>query len=222
MSSAHIGIVEDDADVRRLLGEALRTAGHRVTAARNGREAVELMRSPGSVDALILDIGLPDADGRDVLQALRAAGQQAPALFLTAYDAVPERIAGLRAGADDYVVKPFAIGELLARVDVLLRHAQAAAPAPADLLLDPTSFAVRGSAGEQRLTPTEFRLLAVLAAQPGTVVRRAALVAAGWPDGAIVTDNTLDSFVRRVRSKLAQADAEKQVETVRGVGYVLR
>ncbi|MCW2830695.1 MAG: DNA-binding response regulator, partial [Aeromicrobium sp.] len=118
---ALVGICEDDADVRRVLTDALKMGGHRVVIARNGREAVENLGRDSGVEVLILDIGLPDADGRDVCQALRANGQHAPALFLTASDAVHDRVSGFHAGGDDYVVKPFAISEVLVRVESLAR-----------------------------------------------------------------------------------------------------
>ena len=146
---------------------------------------------------MVLDIGLPDADGRDVCQALRARGVMAPVLFLTARDGLSDLISGFHAGADDYLTKPFALAELLARIGVLARRAAnqtPEAPGPG-LLLDPGTHGLLGADGTTPLTPTEFRLLAELAAHSGSVVRRAALIQAGWPDGAIVSDNTLDAYV---------------------------
>jgi two-component system response regulator MprA len=187
-----------------------------------GRDAVRRF-AEAPPDVMVLDIGLPDADGRDVCQALRARGVASPVLFLTARDAVPDRISGFTAGGDDYLTKPFALGELVVRVRALLRRSPAgAARRTPDVLLDPAAHAV--AAGDRRvgLTPTEFRLLAALAARPGEVLRRAELVAAAWPYGAIVHDNTLDAYVARIRRKLRDVGASRALETVRGVGYVLR
>ncbi|MBZ5734061.1 response regulator transcription factor [Nocardioides sp. TRM66260-LWL] len=215
---ASIGVCEDDPAIRSVLAEALGGAGHEVTMAHTAGEALRLFGPDARLDALVLDIGLPDADGRDLCQALRGNGQPAPVLFLTALDALHDRLAGFSAGADDYLVKPFAIKELLARLEVLVRRPRVDAPG-GDLVLDPARHAlVRGEA-VVTLSPTEFRLLASLLSRAGEVVRRAALVAAAWPDGAIVNDNTLDSYVRRVRVKLGDVGSDAVVTTVRGVGY---
>jgi two-component system response regulator MprA len=175
-------------------------------------------------DLLVLDIGLPDADGRDVCQALRARGVSSPVLFLTARDAVTDRISGFSAGGDDYLTKPFAVGELLARVKALIRRTPADPPAGAapSVSLDPAAHAVAFGSESEPLTPTEFRLLAALAGRPGTVLRRTELIAAAWPDGALVHDNTLDAYIARIRRKLRLVGAPEAVETHRGVGYVLR
>ena len=145
-----------------------------------------------------------------------------PVLFLTARDALTDRLSGFHAGGDDYLTKPFALAELLVRVDALVRRgASAPEPSPAGLTLDPAAHAVIHDGERVALTPTEFRLLAALAARPGAVVRRRALVAAGWPDGAIVSENTLDAYLARIRRKLRTAGAPAAVETARGVGYLL-
>jgi two-component system response regulator MprA len=157
-----------------------------------------------------------------VCHALRAAGQHAPVLFLTALDAVHDRISGFHAGGDDYVGKPFSIGEVLVRIEALLRRTRPEPQEVTGLMLDPERFSVRTSTGEEKLTPTEFRLLAALAARPGAVVRRRAAVAAGWPDGAIVNENTIDSYVRRLRVKLEAVGSPVELRTVRGVGFVLQ
>lgn len=219
---ATAGVCEDDTSVRRVLTDALRFAGYEVTAAHTGHEALRLFATPGSVDVIVMDVGLPDSDGRDVCQALRAQGQHAPVLFLTALDAVHERVAGFASGGDDYVAKPFAISEVLARLQALQKRTRPQPAVSSELTLDPARFAVRAGAGEQPLTPTEYRLLAVLASEPGVVVRRRQAIAAAWPDGAIVHDNTLDSYIRRIRVKLAAIEAPVEVRTVRGVGYVLQ
>jgi two-component system OmpR family response regulator len=217
-----VGICEDDPAVRRVLTEALKLHGHDVVIARNGHEAVNNLTTASEIEVLIIDIGLPDADGRDVCQALRAAGQQAPVLFLTALDAVHDRIAGFNAGGDDYVAKPFAIAEILVRIEALARRRRPLPLTGSGLELDPSRHAVRHGDREERLTPTEFRFLASLAAQPGVVVRRRAAVAAAWPDGAMVNENTIDSYVRRLRVKLAAIESPLALETVRGVGFVLQ
>ncbi|MGA8987391.1 response regulator transcription factor [Aeromicrobium sp.] len=219
---AVVGICEDDPDVRRVLTDALKMNGHDVVIARNGREAVDNLGPRSGVEVLILDIGLPDADGRDVCQALRADGQHAPALFLTALDAVHDRVSGFHAGGDDYVVKPFAISEVLVRVDALRRRNRPEQESVRGLGLNPDRMSVQVEHREAALTPTEFRLLAAIAADPGGIVRRRAAVAAAWPDGAIVNENTIDSYIRRLRVKLASIDSPAELVTVRGVGFTLR
>jgi two-component system response regulator MprA len=217
-----VGICEDDPAVRRVLTDALKMNGHDVVIARNGREAVDNLGVRSGVEVLILDVGLPDADGRDVCQALRAGGQHAPVLFLTALDAVHDRVAGFHAGGDDYVVKPFAISEVLVRVDALRRRSRPEPVSISGLTLHPDRLSVDADGRETTLTPTEFRLLAAIAAEPGTVTRRRAAVAAAWPDGAIVNENTIDSYVRRLRVKLASIDSPVELTTIRGVGFSLR
>lgn len=219
---ATAGICEDDDELRGVVRGALERDGFAVRATASGSEAVRsFTESP--LDVLVLDVGLPDADGRDVCQALRARGIVTPVLFLTARDGLPDRLSGFHAGGDDYLTKPFALAELLVRVHALLRRAPPPASATiAGLELDPAAHALICAAGRVALTPTEFRLLAVLVARPGEVIRRAALVAAGWPEGAIVHDNTLDAYVARIRRKLHEAGAPSAIDTARGVGYVLR
>ena len=217
-----IGILEDDQDVRRVLTTAFKMAGHEVVIARNGREALRNLAVTAELDALVIDIGLPDSDGRDVCLALRADGQQAPVLFLTALDGVHDRVSGFHAGGDDYVAKPFALAEVLVRIDALMRRSRPAPTSVTGLHLDPDRYSVRHGDLEAALTPTEFRMLAAIAAQPGSVVRRRAVVAAGWPDGAVVHENTIDSYIRRLRVKLAAVDSPVALETVRLVGFGLR
>jgi two-component system response regulator MprA len=217
-----IGICEDDEAVRRVLADAFRMNGHEVVIARNGAEALRNFPASAALDVLVIDIGLPDSDGRDVCQALRADGQHAPVLFLTALDAVHDRVAGFNAGGDDYVPKPFAISEVLVRIAALHKRSRPAPELVSGLHLDPERHAVRFGDGEVMLTPTEFRLLASIAAEPGAVVRRRAAVAAAWPDGAMVSENTIDSFIRRLRVKLEAVGSPVALETVRGVGFVLR
>jgi two-component system OmpR family response regulator len=231
MPPTRIGLCEDDAGLRSVLERALRAEGFEVRATMTGHDAVEAFTS-SPPDLLLLDIGLPDADGRDVCQALRGHGIVAPVLFLTARDALPDRLAGFHAGGDDYLTKPFALAELIVRVHALLRRVDGGAPGgvhgpgrpPREegLWLDPAAHAVRCGEHTAPLTPTEFRLLAALTARPGEVLRRRELVAVAWPEGAIVHENTLDTYVGRLRRKLVSIGAEEWIETVRGVGYVLR
>ncbi len=217
-----IGICEDDAGLRSVLTRALIDEGFEVRAVAGGRLAVQEF-SASRPDLLVLDVGLPDADGRDVCQALRAHGVDAPVIFLTARADLTDRLAGFSAGGDDYLAKPFALAELIARVRALLKRVRPEPePGVGGLRLDPAAHGVRvGDRGES-LTPTEFRLLAALAARPEQVVRRHELVAAAWPDGAIVHANTLDAYIVRLRRKLRALGAEAEITTARGVGYTLR
>ena len=216
------GICEDDHDLREVLRDALAREGFAVRATPSGGEAVRSFAADPP-DVLLLDVGLPDADGRDVCQALRAQGVRSPVLFLTARDAVTDRVSGFHAGGDDYLTKPFALAELLVRVHALVRRSPAPAPPEAPgLVLDPAAHAIANGEAAVPLTPTEFRLLAALAARRGELVRRSSLVAAAWPDGAIVHDNTLDAFVARIRRKLREAGAAEAIVTARGVGYRLQ
>jgi two-component system response regulator MprA len=214
-------VVEDDPDLRSLLRRGLAEEGFDVETVTDGASAIAAAeRGP---DALVIDIGLPDADGRDVCQALRARGSNAPVLFLTARDAVTDKLAGFSAGGDDYLVKPFHFGELVARLRALLRRSGAdPGTEVAGLRLDPVTHAVHRGDRRVALTPTEFRLLAALAAQPDAVVRRLDLVRAAWPDGAIVHDNTLDQYIARLRRKLRELGADAVISTAHGVGYGLR
>ena len=213
---------EDDAALRSVLSRSLSGAGHEVLLAHNGAEALRVFPS-ATPDVVILDIGLPDSDGRDVCLALRAGGLTAPVLFLTARDGVHDKVAGFESGADDYLTKPFELPELLVRITALARRAGAASATADGLRLDPARHAVTTDGTTVPLTPTEFRLLAKLLASPEHVVRRHALVAAGWPMGAVVHDNTLDSYMARLRRKLDALDGvQRSIETVRGVGYAWR
>lgn len=216
-----VGVCEDHGAIRSALVRGLRHAGHEVVAAHTGHEALRLFGADNPLDVLLMDIGLPDADGRDVVQALKSAGQVAPVLYLTAFGAMHDKLLGFASGADDYVVKPFELPEVLARVEVLGHRKPAGPSGPSGLELDPLSHSVRAAGGEALLTPTEFRMLAAITSRPGQVVRRRSVVAAAWPDGAVVSENTVDSFVRRIRSKLDSINSPVRVETVRGVGYRL-
>jgi two-component system OmpR family response regulator len=218
-----VGVCEDDPAIRRVLKRSLRYAEHDSVFAHTGAEALRLFPK-ASLDVIVMDIGLPDADGRDVVQALKSAGQFAPVLFLTALGAVHERLSGFAVGAEDYVAKPFDVKEVLARIDVLGRRGlQPRSPAlELGFDLNPLTHAVESAAGSISLTPTEFRVLASIAARPGEVVRRRAVIAAGWPDGAFVAENTLDSYISRLRNKLETIQAPVGIETVRGVGFRMK
>jgi two-component system, OmpR family, response regulator len=212
-------VVEDDEELRGVLSRGLREEGFTVGAVASGSELLERVDRFGA-DVLVIDIGLPDADGRDVCQALRARGIQTPVLFLTARDALVDRIAGFDAGGDDYLAKPFAFVELVARLQALLRRGGGdTSLEAAGIRLDPVGHAVSDGANQVPLTPTEFRLLAHLLSRPGEVVRRRELVRAGWPHGALVRENTLDAYLARLRRKLKQLDAAPEIATVHGVGY---
>lgn len=219
--SPNVLVVEDNAELRRLLNQGLGEEGFDVTLARDGREALMLADS-GNPDLLVIDIGLPDADGRDLCQALKAAGVDAPVLFLTARDSGADRVSGFSAGGDDYLTKPFVFAELVARLRVLSRRSPRPMGEPtSDLALDPARHVL--TAGDRRvdLTPTEFRLAGALLSNPGHVVRRREMVAAAWPSGAIVHDNTVDVYVRRLRKKLEDLESTVRIHTVHGVGYRL-
>ena len=214
----NIGVCEDEPTLRSLLTRALRSMGHHPIVVATAAEALRAFGRE-SPDVMVLDIGLPDADGRDLCLALRASGVDAPVLFLTARDGMHDKIAGFEAGGDDYLTKPFELDELRVRIDALVRRTpSSAAGGPDGMVLDPARHALRIDAQEVTLTPTEFRLLGRLMAAPSTVVRRHALVAAGWPHGAMVSDNTLDSYLRRIRKKLESLGVS-EITTVRGVGY---
>lgn len=216
-------MVEDDAALRGAVGRALREHGLGVTTAADGSAALAAAgRGPGTrFAAVVLDVGLPDSDGRDVCAALRARGIDVPVLFLTARDQLHDLLSGYAAGGDEYLTKPFHVRELVVRLESLIRRtAPRPVPAPAVLQLDPAAHALDGPGGRLTLTPTEFRLLAALMAAPGDVVRRRELVRAGWPDGAIVAENTLDQYVTRLRRKLVDAgDHGRSIGTIVGVGY---
>jgi two-component system OmpR family response regulator len=221
VSDAVILILEDDLDLRSVLVRGLREEGFRAESVGTGAHLLERLDA-FVPDALIIDIGLPDADGRDVCQAVRARGIRVPVLFLTARTGLHDRLAGFSAGGDDYLSKPFAFEELVARVEALLRrNGGERGIALGDMLLDPAAHALRLGDQTVPLTPTEYRLLARLAAAPGEAVRRRMLVQAAWPAGAIVHDNTLDAYIARLRRKLARLPSAPQIKTVHAVGYSL-
>jgi two-component system, OmpR family, response regulator len=223
MLSPLVLVVEDDAALRSVLSRGLREEGFRCEVVATGAQLLE--RVPvARPDVLVVDIGLPDCDGRDACQALRAQGIEAPVLFLTARDALVDRLAGFEAGGDDYVAKPFSLDELVARLRALVRRGSRGAP-PArvgGVALDPALHALVSGDQRVRVTPTEFRIAAALFARPGEAVRRRELIRVGWPHGAIVNENTLDAYIARLRRKLRSLPDAPQLETVHGVGYAIR
>lgn len=213
-------VVEDDHALRDVLRRGLDDEGYDSVLAADGATALRL--ATADIAATVLDVGLPDADGRDVCQAMRANGFLAPVLFLTARHQLTDRLSGFSAGGDDYLPKPFHLAELAARLRAALRRT---APAPAattgDLVLDAVGHSVTAHGVRVALTPTEFRLLATLVTAAGSTVRRRELVRAGWPEGAQVSDNTLDQYLTRLRRKLREAGSTLTIRTARGVGHHL-
>jgi len=221
MIEPRILLLEDDEELRSIVGRGLREEGFAVSIAGSAAELVRQVDA-GDVDALIIDIGLPDADGRDVVQALRARGVGTPVIFLTARDALPDRLAGFASGGDDYLTKPFHFAELVARLQALIKRGGSETALEArGMRLDPRSHDASCGSRNVKLTPTEFRILARLGAAPGDAVRRRDLVRAAWPHGAIVHDNTLDVYIARLRRKLGTLPDAPGIVTVHGVGYSL-
>ena len=222
MPGPRLLILEDEQRLREVLLRSLEAEGFDVAAYATGRELLERVAKE-TPQALVIDIGLPDADGRDVCQALRAQGVRAPVLFLTARDALADRVSGFNAGGDDYLSKPFDIEELAARLHALVRRGGGEPLIEYDgLQLDPTERTVSDGEATAMLTPTEFRLLATLAARPRRLLTRLELVHSAWPLGAIVHDNTLDVYIARLRRKLRGLPDAPAIATVHGTGYRLQ
>jgi two-component system response regulator MprA len=223
MRATRVLVVEDDHALRRSLSRGLAEHGLDVSAVPDGTSALDLATGPDcEVDVIVLDIGLPDSDGRDVCQAMRARGVVAPVLFLTARGQVGDRVSGFAAGGDDYLAKPFHFVELVARVTALARRGSPSTSGSSDgPHLDPAQHSLVTADATVALTPTEFRILAVLMGAPDRVHRRRELIAAAWPAGAVVNDNTLDQYVARIRRKLQAVPAGPSLATVHGVGYRL-
>ncbi|MGW1656639.1 response regulator transcription factor [Streptomyces atratus] len=222
MTAARILVVEDDHGLRDVLARGLRDEDFDVVTAVDGATALKTVDE--SVHAVVLDVGLPDSDGRDVCQAMRGAGFTAPVIFLTARGNLTDRLSGFASGGDDYLVKPFHLSELAARVRAVLNRAGhrgsiTLADSAGAMRLNPIKHELTVHGRPVALTPTEFRLLACLMAGPGSVVRRRALLRTGWPEGAQVSDNTLDQYLARLRRKLREADSPQTISTVRGIGY---
>lgn len=213
-------VVEDDHALRDVLRRGLDDEDFDTVPAPDGATALRL--ATADLAAAVLDVGLPDADGRDVCQAMRANGFLAPVIFLTARHGLTDRLSGFSAGGDDYLPKPFHLAELAARLRAALkRNAPAPTTTSGGLVLDPVRHSACVRDTRIDLTPTEFRLLAALTAAGGDIVRRRELIRAGWPEGAQVSDNTLDQYLTRLRRKLREAGSELTIGTARGIGHRL-
>ncbi len=223
MTSSRLLVVDDDPDVRDSLSRALRYAGYRVITAAHGGEALDAVaRSP--VDLIVLDVLMPIMDGFDACRRLRERGDATPVLVLTARDAVDDRVTGLDAGADDYLVKPFALGELQARVRALLRRSQARRDVLgyADLSLDANTRRVTRGGQEIVLTRMEFGLLELLLRNAEQVLSYDVIRERVWGYGEAPASNALTVFVGFLRRKLETGGRPRLLHNVRGVGYVIR
>jgi len=217
-------VVDDDPAIRAALERALRLEGFAVEVAEGGERALALVEEqPPAV--VVLDIGMPDVNGIEVTQRLRARGVEVPICILSARDEVADRVAGLQAGADDYVVKPFELQELVARLHALLRRVPDAGTVPlrvGDLTIDPARRIVKRGAREIELTRREFELLEELARHAAMVLSRPQLLSRVWGYDFEVDGNVVDVFVGYLRRKLEEGGEPRILHTVRGVGFVLR
>jgi len=218
-------VVEDDRAMAGLLEKGLAEENHVVSVAADGRAGLELAEAY-KFDVIVLDWMLPKMDGLEVARRLRRDRNPTPILMLTARDSVPDIVKGLDVGADDYLTKPFSFSEFLARLRALGRRPSTAVPAPrllvGELALDPNTRQVFRGKHEIRLTATEYKLLEFLMRRPGGVATRRAIVEAVWGLEAEVEENTLDAFVRLLRTKIDQGHKQKLIHTVRGYGYSVR
>jgi two-component system copper resistance phosphate regulon response regulator CusR len=223
---SRILVIEDEPKVARALGDGLGAEGYAVDVAHTGEEGFYLVCSK-SYDLLLLDRMLPGRDGLEILQTLRARGFLLPVLVLTARDGVSDRVAGLDAGADDYLVKPFAFPELLARVRALLRRSrgdQILRLTVADLVLDVTTREASRAGRPLELTAREFELLEYLVRHNGVIVSREMLARDVWHETRRGTplDNVIDVHIARLRKKVDLDSEAKLIQTVRGVGFIVR
>jgi two-component system response regulator MprA len=222
---ARVLVVDDEPAVRRALERALRLENHDVTLASDGEEALDVLAA-GSADAVILDIMMPKLDGLEVCRRLRKAGDRTPVLMLTARDAIDDRVEGLDVGADDYLVKPFALRELQARLRALLRRSGDGADGEvlryADLVLDPVAHEVHRGDRLIELSRTEFLLLELFLRHPRQVLTRSTIFENVWGYDFGPTSNALGVYMGYLRRKTEAADESRLLHTVRGVGYVLR
>ncbi len=218
-------MVDDEPAVRDALARALRLEGYEVELAADGREALAGLAARPA-DAVVLDLLMPGLDGLEVCRRLRADGDRTPVLMLTARVDVSDRVAGLDAGADDYLPKPFALDELLARLRALLRRSGAGEREPplrfADLVLDPGAREVRRGERQIELTRTEFELLELFMRNPGQVLIRSLIFERVWGYDFGPTSNSLEVYIGYLRRKTEAAGEPRLIQTVRGVGYALR
>jgi DNA-binding response OmpR family regulator len=220
----HLLVIEDDQRLGPLLVRLFAEDRHVVELARTGRAGLEAADSGTSLDAIVLDVGLPDLDGLDVARRIRARGCRTPIIMLTARDGLADRISGLDAGADDYLTKPFAYEELAARLRALGRRSSTAARPDGAMLtngpivLDEARRSVTVEGRPIELTSREFSLLECLLRHPGHALSRDQLLDQAWPLGVAVTPNTVDAFMTFLRRKLGPPGAAR-VGTVRGIGY---
>jgi two-component system, OmpR family, response regulator len=217
-------VVEDEVKMAGLLKRALGEEGYAVDIAPNGEEAVWL-GTENDYDAIVLDLMLPDIDGFEVCRRLRAAGRWHPVLVLTARDAIHDRVAGLDAGADDYLTKPFSFAELNARLRALIRRGGGERPTVlevGDLTLDPATRRVWRGVSDVELTNKEFVLLEYFMRHPGEVLSRTRLIEHVWDFNYDGGSNVVDVYVRYLRSKVDRPFRKRSIETVRGAGYRLR
>ena len=219
-------VVEDDRKVASFIRKGLEEEGHAVEVAGDGAEAIERVADGSPWDLVVLDVMLPKRDGFSVLKTLREDGLTTPVLMLTARDAVGDRVTGLDLGADDYLTKPFAFEEFLARVRALLRRAAAAGPSPvlrmADLTLDPATREVRRGSRRVELTAREYTLLEYFMRSPGRILSRPMLAQHVWGLDFDSESNVVDVYVGYLRRRIEASGEKKLLHTVRGVGYVLK
>jgi two-component system response regulator MprA len=220
-------VVDDERAVRESLQRALELEGYAVQLAGDGEEALERLAEASPADAAILDVLMPGIDGLEVCRRLRAGGNTVPVLMLTARAEVDSRVAGLDAGADDYLPKPFALAELLARLRALLRRAGNGEEASdilrfSDLELDLGTREVRRGENSIILTRTEFSLLELFLRNPRQVLTRSVIFERVWGYDFGPTSNSLDVYIGYLRRKTEEGDAPRLIHTVRGVGYALR
>ena len=222
--ASRVLVAEDDRAVREAVERALRFEGYDVTTVRDGSEALHTLLNE-SPDVIVLDVMMPHIDGLDVARRVRARGDSTPILMLTARHEVGDRVAGLDAGADDYLVKPFALEELLARLRALLRRSTATVGdvlRVGDLELDPAARTVRRGDRRIDLTKTEFDLLELLVEHAGVVLSRDQIYEHVWGYDFATSSNSLDVYVGYLRRKTEAEGESRIIHTVRGVGYVVR